>query len=120
MSRFPERFGSDVEVEEVDLDQTDVRYRGKRLTEAEAERAAQDVLSRSPGRPSLSGTGEVSPSLTIRLPRQDRARLDAVAAEQGRRPSEIVREALRNYLTRHAGESRPAPRAPGDATADDA
>lgn len=103
MSRFPNDFGTDVEVEEVDLDQTDARYRGKRLTEAEAQRVAQEVLSRTPGRPSLSGTGEVSPSLTVRLPKQVRARLDAVAAEQGRRPSEVVREALRDYLTRHAG-----------------
>ena len=83
MSRFPKGSGPDVEVEveEVDLDQTDVRYRGKRLTEAEAQRVAQEVLSRTPGRPSLSWTGEVSPSLTVRLPKQDRARLDAVAAE---------------------------------------
>ncbi len=34
MSTFPKRFGPDVEVEEVDLDTADVRYRGKRLTEA--------------------------------------------------------------------------------------
>lgn len=103
MSRFPKSFGPDVEVEKVDLDKVDVRFRGKRLTEAEAERVAEQVLSRTPGRPSLSGASEISPSLTVRLPKQDRARLDAVAAEQGRRPSEIVREALDDYLRRHAG-----------------
>lgn len=103
MSKFPKSFRADVEVEEVDLDTADVRYRGQRLTEADAERVAEDVLSRTPGRPSLSGAKEKSPSLTVRLPKQDRARLDAVAAEQGRRPSEIVREALRDYLTHHAG-----------------
>lgn len=60
MSNFPKDFGPDVEVEEVDLDVADVRYRGKRLTEAEAQRVADDVLSRTPGRPSVSGReGEV-------------------------------------------------------------
>lgn len=103
MSTFPKRFGPEVEVEEVDLDAADVRYRGKRLTEAEAERVAGDVLSRTPGRPSLSGAKEKSPSLTVRLPKQDRARLERVAAKQGRRPSEVVREALDDYLSRHAG-----------------
>lgn len=103
MSKFPKQFGPDVDVEEVDLDTADVGYRGKRLTEAEAERVADDVLSRTPGRPSLSGAKEKSPSLTVRLPKQDRARLERVAAKQGRRPSEVVREALDDYLSRHAG-----------------
>lgn len=103
MSRFPKSFGPDVEVEEVDLDTADVRYRGEKLTEARAERVAADILSRTPGRPSLSGASEKSPSLTIRLPKQDRARLENIAARQGRRASEVVREALDDYLSRHAG-----------------
>lgn len=103
MSRFPKQFGPDVEVQEVDLDTVDVRYRGETLTEARAEQVAAEVLARTPGRPSLSGTRETSPSLTIRLPRQERARLDRLAAEQGRRASEVVREALDDYLARHAG-----------------
>ena len=103
MSKFPKDFGPDVEVEEVDLDTADVRYRGEKLTEARAERVAADILSRTPGRPSLSGASEKSPSLTIRLPKQDRARLENIAAKQGRRTSEVVREALDDYLTRHAG-----------------
>lgn len=103
MSKFPKGFGRDVEVEEVDLDTADVRYRGEKLTEARAEEVAAGVLSRTPGRPSLSGTKEKSPSLTIRLPKQERARLEQVAAKQGRRTSEVVREALEDYLTRHTG-----------------
>lgn len=103
MSRFPKELGPDVEVEEVNLDAADVRYRGEKLTEARAEKVAADVLSRTPGRPSLSGAEEKSPSLTIRLPKQDRARLEQVAAKQGRRASEVVREALGDYLTRHTG-----------------
>ena len=103
MSKFPKSFGPDVEVEEVDLDSADLRFRGEQLTGARAEKIAADILSRTPGRPSLSGTREKSPSLTIRLPKRDRARLEDVAARQGRRASEVVREALEDYLSRHAG-----------------
>ena len=103
MSKFPKQFGPDVEVHEVDLDREDVRFRGDRLTEARAEAVAEEVLSRTPGRPSLSGVSEKSPSLTIRLPKQERVRLDRLAAEQGRRTSQVVREALDDYLARHAG-----------------
>ena len=103
MSKFPKQFGPDVEVHEVDLDAANVRYRGEKLTEARAEKVAAEVLARTPGRPSLSGARETSPSLTIRLPRKERARLDRLAAEQGRRTSQVVREALDDYLARHAG-----------------
>jgi len=103
MSRFPKHFGSDAEVRDVDLDAANVRYRGEKLTEARAEKVAAEVLARTPGRPSLSGARETSPSLTIRLPRQERARLDRLAAEQGRRTSQVVREALDDYLARHTG-----------------
>lgn len=103
MSTFPKRFGPEVEVTEVDLDQEDVRYRGEKLTEERAEQVAADVLSRTPGRPSLSGKREPSPSLTIRLPEQSRSKLDTFARRQGKRPSQVVREALDEYLSRHAG-----------------
>lgn len=103
MSTFPKHFGSYAEVRDVDLDAANVRYRGEKLTEARAEKVAAEVLARTPGRPSLSGARETSPSLTIRLPRQERARLDRLAAEQGRRPSAVIREALDEYMARHAG-----------------
>jgi hypothetical protein len=64
---------------------------------------AEEVLSRTPGRPSLSGRAERSPSLTIRLPAATRARLDALASKVQRRASDLVREALDDYLTTHAG-----------------
>ena len=102
MSRFPERFGPDVEVEEIDLDAGDVTFRGEVLTESRADEVAAEVLARTPGRPSLSGAREHSPSLTIRLPQQERARLDRLAASQGRKTAELVREALQDYLARHA------------------
>ena len=46
-SRFPANFGPDVEIEEVDLDTTVVRFRGERLTEERAEAVAREVLGRS-------------------------------------------------------------------------
>ena len=103
MSKFPKSFGPDVEVREVDLDREEVRFRGERLTEARAEAVAAEVLARTPGRPSLSGPGQKSPSVTVRLPKGERTRLDAVAAKQGRRPSAVIREALDEYMARHAG-----------------
>lgn len=46
-SRFPATFGLDVEIEEVDLDTTEVTFRGERLTEERAEAVAREVLGRS-------------------------------------------------------------------------
>ncbi len=103
VTRFPERPGPDVEVVEVDLDQHPGVFRGEPLTEARAESVAADVLSRLPGRPSLSGRRERSPSMTVRLPAEKRARLDALAAREERRASDVVRDALDEYLARHAG-----------------
>lgn len=103
MSTFPKRFDPEVEVTEIDLDQEDVRYRGEMLTEERAEQVAADVLPRTPGRPSLSGKREPSPSLTVRFPQQSRSRLDTYARRHGKRASQVVREALDEYLSRHAG-----------------
>ncbi|OIQ81814.1 hypothetical protein GALL_364120 [mine drainage metagenome] len=103
MSAFPKRFEPDIEVNEIDLDTSDVRYRGEKLTEARADEVAADVLSRTPGRPSLSGKREPSPSLTVRLPQQSRSKLDTFARRHGKRPSQVVRDALDEYLSKHAG-----------------
>jgi len=103
VSTFPKRFEPDIAVTEIDLDTSDVRYRGEKLTEARADEIAADVLSRTPGRPSLSGKREPSPSLTIRLPQQSRSKLDTFARRHGMRPSQVVRDALDEYLSKHAG-----------------
>ncbi len=42
--RFPDRFPDDVVVEDVDLDETEVIVGGQRLTEARAERLAEETL----------------------------------------------------------------------------
>lgn len=103
MTVFPERLGPDVEVSEVDLDEEPLLHLGKEYDEAGAHDLAHAVLSRLRGRPSLSGMREKSPSLTVRLPRAARARLDVVASEQGRPASAVVRDAIDEYLSRYVG-----------------
>lgn len=69
------------------------------LSEATVERIVEDVRSAA-GRPSLSTAG-TSPSFNLRMSAATRTRLDEVAAYQGRRPGEVVREALEQYLATH-------------------
>lgn len=56
------------------------------------------------GRPSIdpaAGPGEHSRVRQVRLPAAQNQQLDALAASQGRRPSDIMRDALAEYLTIH-------------------
>ena len=97
--RFPERFGPDVTVADIDLDAEEFVVGGDRLTEERAHGLARE-LERSAGRPSLSGPGRRSPALNVRIPERMRARLADVAHSQGRRQSDVVREALDAYFDR--------------------
>lgn len=63
----------------------------------EAALGSSAAVDRALGRPSLGGAG-TSPSRTLRLPRELDEALIARAAAEHRKPSEIVREALSNYL----------------------
>jgi hypothetical protein len=101
-SKFPKRFGSDVRVREVDLDVEHVEAAGGRLTEARAAELASALESRR-GRPSLTGPGRRSPALNLRISEEVRHDLDAVAQQQGRRASDVVRDALAEYLGAHRG-----------------
>lgn len=85
---------------DVDLAAEDVRdSKGRRITEDYAERAAADALERvGRGRPSLTGTKAHSPQVTFRVTPELRARAAAEAARQGRRVSDVAREALERYL----------------------
>ncbi len=78
---------------DVDLATEDVRdSKGRRITEEYAERAAADALaSVGRGRPSLTGAKAPSPQVTFRV-------TAAEAAKQGRRVSDLAREALERYL----------------------
>ncbi len=85
---------------DVDLSTEDVRdSKGRRITEEYAERAAVDALtSVGRGRPSLTGAKAPSPQVTFRVTPELRARAAAEAARQGRRVSDVARDALERYL----------------------
>lgn len=80
----------------------DGRQQAARLEDVEVSRSIDSigtqVASRGPGRPSLTAAGTHSPSLRIRLPQATRDALDAVADREGRRASDVVRDALDRYL----------------------
>jgi predicted HicB family RNase H-like nuclease len=85
---------------DVDLAAADVRdSKGRRMTEEYAERAAAEALeSIGRGRPSLTGAKVPSPQVTFRVTPELRARAAAEAARQGRRVSDVARDALEQYL----------------------
>lgn len=59
---------------------------------------AQAIASVGRGRPSLTGMKATSPQVTFRVTPELRARAAAEAARQGRRISDVAREALERYL----------------------
>ena len=74
---------------------------GKRLTEADAEQLAANVLRKTgPGRPSLTGQARLSPRIAFRLPPELRAQAEAQATREGKRVSELAPRALEEYLAR--------------------
>lgn len=85
---------------DVDLEREVVRdRRGKRVTPRSVERAVRDVHEKmGPGRPSLSGRSTPSPQVTFRLPPELRRRAENRAKREGRRISDLAREALERYL----------------------
>jgi hypothetical protein len=97
----PSQIGPDI-----DLDEEEVYLaNGERLTEARAEELAEEAVARyrrQGGRPSLTGDGEHTPNLSVRVTPAARARLEEIAAGQGRRLADVTREALDEYIARHA------------------
>lgn len=72
---------------------------------AQAAQAGRDMVARAlGGRPPLdpnAPVGQHAKNRTVRLPGSLDARLVAVAARQNRRPSEVVRDAVTEYVTQH-------------------
>jgi len=88
---------------DVDLDAEEVYLAdGKRLTEQVAEEMAERALARHRGRPSVTGGNARTPSLTVRVPPETRAALEELARAQGKRLADVSREALDEYVSRHA------------------
>lgn len=90
---------------DIDLDKEEVYLGdGTRLTEAGAEALSQRVLkqTRRRGRPSVSEEATRTPNLTVRVPPEVRTALERIAEAQGRRMSDVSRDALVEYVERHA------------------
>ncbi|MHB2023455.1 MAG: hypothetical protein ACYCO3_09025 [Mycobacteriales bacterium] len=87
----------------VDLEAKDIRLPdGSRLSEAKVDEIVERVHRRYPGRPSVSGERERTPVMSVRVSRAARAALKEIASAQGRRLAEVSREALDEYISRHA------------------
>ena len=90
---------------DVDLD-TDEVYTadGRRLTNELADEIAARALERlrGRGRPSVTGESVTTPNLTVRVPSDLRAALETIADAQGRRLADVSRDALAEYVERHA------------------
>ncbi len=89
------------EVSDIDLDTEEVHVGGRRLTEDEAADLARRILAKHAGarggRPSLGAKGP-SPRVAFRVPPELRTKVEERAAREGKRVSEIAREALEKYL----------------------
>ena len=94
----PGAIGSDVDLDVEAVYLAD----GRRLTEQVAEEMAQRALARHRGRPSVTGENARTPSLTVRVPPETRIALEGLARAQGKRLADVSREALDEYVSRHA------------------
>ncbi len=94
----PGSIGPDVDLEADEIYLAD----GRRLTERRAEEIAERALARHRGRPSVSGGRRRTPSLTVRVPQPTREALEKLARAQGKRLADVSREALDEYVSRHA------------------
>lgn len=97
---------------DIDLDEEEVYLAdGTRLTEAAAEELGKRMVEefeRRRGRPSLTGEAERTPNLTIRVPSHLRSSLQRIADRQGRRLADVSRDALVEYVKRHARADKAA------------
>lgn len=81
-------------VEDVDLEQEDVRLPdGTRLTDELVDAIVDDVKRRG-GRPSLTGESSVSPRISFRVTPDIRDRAGDLADREGKTVSQLAREAL--------------------------
>jgi len=88
-------WGPDVDLDkEVVLDK-----RGRRITEARAAQISRQILREvAAGRPSLTGTGKVSPEVKARVPQAMKDKLEREAKKYGVSSSVLIRQALEEYL----------------------
>ena len=84
----------------VNIDEEDVRdTEGARIDDAYIERAVERARAfAGVGRPALGTPGTRSPQIAFRVPEVLKAAIEARAKREGKRPSDIAREALEQYL----------------------
>jgi hypothetical protein len=66
-----------------------------------AAEASRELLRRAGGRPSIDRAPDAdgpAPRRQVRLPRSVNARVDEIAREQGRSPSDVMRDAISRYV----------------------
>ena len=90
---------------DIDLDGEEVRLAdGTRLTEDLAAQIAEEAVAEHParrGRPTITGAAARTPRMTVRVAPETRRALEAIAARQGRRLTDVSRDALAEYVTAH-------------------
>jgi hypothetical protein len=94
----PGPIGPDVDLEKEEVYTAD----GRHLTDELAEEIAGRALARHRGRPSVSGGGRRTRSLSIRVPQPTRDALERLAKAQGKRLADVGREALDEYVSHHS------------------
>jgi hypothetical protein len=102
-TQFPDRLPDDVTIgADLDLDGEEfIGPSGQRLTSERAEQLTARLVGPVPGRPSLTAPGTHSPMLHVRVPAELKDQLAHYAEREGRRQSDIVRDALAGYLAAH-------------------
>jgi len=102
-TQSPERLPDEVTLgPDLDLEAEEfIGPSGERLTEARAEELVARLVGPVPGRPSLTAPGTHSPVLHVRVPATLKEQLDKYAEHEGQRASDVVREALTEYLAAH-------------------
>lgn len=78
---------------EIVLDST-----GRRITEARARQIARRTHDLAVGRPSLSSPGVHSPEIKARVPMKLKKSLQREAKRRGQTSSELVRQAIEEFL----------------------
>jgi len=91
--------------EETDLDTDPITLPdGTVLDDAAAEKLGNEIADRAArgrGRPSLTGPGEHSPKVAVRVGPSLKTSLEEIAKREGRRTADVVRDALEEYVAAH-------------------
>ncbi len=96
------------EIEDVDLNETEIIVDGERLTDQRAEQIAADVLAKArahnlvPGGKSLSGEGKHSPVIQTRVSETTKAELARIAERRKMSVSKLSRQILDEYVSQHS------------------